>query len=241
MAASDHLENVVASSGDFVANGNLIFSAGNGFLKLLLARAEERYTGQGWNSLGGPISYYSLILNTSAGPVLLTEAIMDFCKVGRQTGLPIIGHHTNCWNLSVFNYPAFYPLKANQREQLFESGEDSHWKKLFKDSYGVHFFGQLTSTRYWMGSPGFHLKFFFVFVGNGGLETTQPMTSWARCFVLSPTMCREIWIYAEYFLNHLSCNCGSYKMLFQNLTVNTFFFYFLDLIFESLIFQTLFI
>ena len=52
MAASDHLENVVASSGDFVANGNLIFSAGNGFLKLLLARAEERYTGQGWNSLG---------------------------------------------------------------------------------------------------------------------------------------------------------------------------------------------
>ena len=52
VAASDKLENVVASSGDFVANGNLIFSAGNGFLKLLLSRAEERYTGQGWNSLG---------------------------------------------------------------------------------------------------------------------------------------------------------------------------------------------
>ena len=47
VAASDHLENVVASSGDFVANGNLIFSAGNGFPDLLLARAEERYTGQG--------------------------------------------------------------------------------------------------------------------------------------------------------------------------------------------------
>ena len=52
VAPSDHLENVVASSGDFVANGNLIFSPGNGFLRLLLARAEERYTGQGWNSLG---------------------------------------------------------------------------------------------------------------------------------------------------------------------------------------------
>ena len=82
------------------------------------------------------------------GPVLLTEAIMDFCKVGRQTGRPIIGHHKNCWNLSVFNHPAFYPLKANQRQQLFESEDDVHWRELFKDSYSVHFFGQLTSTRW---------------------------------------------------------------------------------------------
>ena len=74
---------------------------------------------------------------------------MDFCKVGRQTGKPIIGHHPACWNLSVLNYPAFYPLKANQREQLFQSEDDQHWRKIFKDSYSVHFFGQLTSTRRW--------------------------------------------------------------------------------------------
>ena len=52
MANSDQLENVVASSGDFVANGNLLFSPGNGFLEHLIVRAEERFTGQGWNSLG---------------------------------------------------------------------------------------------------------------------------------------------------------------------------------------------
>ena len=60
VAASEHLENVVASSGDFVANGNLIFSAGNGFLKLLLERADERYTGQGWNSLGSTKTRHSI-------------------------------------------------------------------------------------------------------------------------------------------------------------------------------------
>ena len=81
------------------------------------------------------------------GPVLLTEAIMDFCEVGRATGRPIIGHHSDCWNLSVFKHPAFYPLKANQREELFKHGDDDHWRKIFKDSYSVHFFGQLTSTR----------------------------------------------------------------------------------------------
>ena len=72
---------------------------------------------------------------------------MDFCEVGRATGRPIIGDHAHCWNLSVFNHQAFYPLKANQREELFKSGEDDHWRKIFKHSYSVHFFGQLTSTR----------------------------------------------------------------------------------------------
>ena len=52
VAKSDHLENVVASSGDFVANGNLIFSARNGFLRRLMIQAEKKYTGVGWNSLG---------------------------------------------------------------------------------------------------------------------------------------------------------------------------------------------
>ena len=86
---------------------------------------------------------------------------MDFCKVGRQTGRPIIGHHKNCWNLSVFNYPAFYPLKANQRQQLFESKDDNHWRELFKDSYSVHFFGQLTSTRYGSLMSGKAIQGFF--------------------------------------------------------------------------------
>merc|ERR1711915_956325 len=85
---SDHLQNVVASSGDFVANGNLIFSPKNKFLHLLMKRSEKKFTGQGWNSIG---------------PVLLTESILDFCHVGRQTGKPIIGHHKNCWNLTVLD------------------------------------------------------------------------------------------------------------------------------------------
>ena len=52
VAKSDHLENVAASSGDFVANGNLIFSARNGFLRRLMIQAEKIYTSVGWNSLG---------------------------------------------------------------------------------------------------------------------------------------------------------------------------------------------
>ena len=72
---------------------------------------------------------------------------MDFCNVGRKTGRPIIGVHRKCWNLTVFNNAPFYPLKANQRQELFESKEDDYWEKKFKNSYSVHFFGQLTSTR----------------------------------------------------------------------------------------------
>ena len=49
---TDHLENVVASSGAFVANGNMIFSPGNGFLEQMMVRAEHKFTGRGWNSLG---------------------------------------------------------------------------------------------------------------------------------------------------------------------------------------------
>ena len=52
MAATDHLENVVASSGDFVANGNLMFKPHNGFLHKLMVRAEKKFTSLGWNSLG---------------------------------------------------------------------------------------------------------------------------------------------------------------------------------------------
>ena len=107
VAASDKLENVVASSGDFVANGNLIFSPGNGFQ----SRRELHWPGMELTRFGFS-SFTHVQLFLIQGPVLLTEAIMDFCKVGRQTGLPIIGHHKNCWNLSVFNYPAFYPLES---------------------------------------------------------------------------------------------------------------------------------
>ena len=52
VAATDHLENVVASSGDFVANGNLMFNPHNGFLHKLMIQAEKRFTSVGWNSLG---------------------------------------------------------------------------------------------------------------------------------------------------------------------------------------------
>ena len=52
MANTDYLENVVASSGDFVANGNLLFNAKNGFLHQLMIQAEKKFTSLGWNSLG---------------------------------------------------------------------------------------------------------------------------------------------------------------------------------------------
>ena len=48
----DHLENVVASTGAFVANGNTSFSPGNGFLEQMMVRGEHKFTGRGWNSLG---------------------------------------------------------------------------------------------------------------------------------------------------------------------------------------------
>lgn len=58
VASTNHLENVVASSGDFIGNGNLIFNAKNGFLHQLMVEANRKYNSQGWNSLG-IISYKS--------------------------------------------------------------------------------------------------------------------------------------------------------------------------------------
>ena len=52
VANTDYLENVVASSGDFVANGNLMFKAKNGFLHRMMIQAEKKFTSVGWNSLG---------------------------------------------------------------------------------------------------------------------------------------------------------------------------------------------
>ena len=37
---TDHLDNVVASSGAFVANGNMIFNPGYGFLEQMMVRAQ---------------------------------------------------------------------------------------------------------------------------------------------------------------------------------------------------------
>ena len=42
----------VALAGDFVANGNMIFDSGHPFLYKLMAQAEKKFTGHGWNSLG---------------------------------------------------------------------------------------------------------------------------------------------------------------------------------------------
>ena len=53
VAKTDHLENVVASSGNFfVANGNLMFNAKNEFLHKLMIQAEKKFSSLGWNSLG---------------------------------------------------------------------------------------------------------------------------------------------------------------------------------------------
>ena len=52
VASTNHLENVVAASGDFIGNGNLVFNAKNGFLHQLMVEANKKYNSQGWNSLG---------------------------------------------------------------------------------------------------------------------------------------------------------------------------------------------
>ena len=148
VAKSDSLENVVASSGDFVANGNLIFNAHNGFLHNLMMRAEKKFTSLGWNSLGEMLLLALCFKIFHSGPVLLTETLLDFCHVGRKTGRPLIAHHRTCWNVTVLTYPTFYPIKANQRALLFDNHPDLHWKKQFIHSYSVHFFGQITSGRW---------------------------------------------------------------------------------------------
>ena len=44
VAATDHFENVVASLGDFVANGNLMFNLHNGFHQKLMIQTEKKFT-----------------------------------------------------------------------------------------------------------------------------------------------------------------------------------------------------
>jgi hypothetical protein len=136
VAKTDPLENVVASSGDFFANGNLMFTAKNGFLHKLIIQAYK-------NSLGlGQCHIFP-----TQGQFFLTKTLLDFCHVGRKTGQPLIGHNRTCWNLAVLNYPAFYPIKANQRALLFDNHPDLYWKREFKHSYTVHCFGEISSGR----------------------------------------------------------------------------------------------
>ena len=147
---TDHLENVVASSGAFVANGNLVFSPGNGFLEQMMIRAEQKFTGKGWNSLGSLTFLFSRITHLIAGPVLLTETIMSECHAGRGTNQTIIGDHPDCWGLSVLNHTIFYPLKSPERRTLFQQHGDNFWKQIFFGAVSVHFFGSNTSGRGWV-------------------------------------------------------------------------------------------
>ena len=44
---------------------------------------------------------------------------------------------------------AFYPVKANKRATLFTNNTDTVWWEIFRHSYSVHFYGQITSGRGW--------------------------------------------------------------------------------------------
>lgn len=61
--------------------------------------------------------------------------------------LSLVGRHRSCGNITVLPTSYFYPLKANERKQLFQDHRDSTWRRKFKHSYSVHFYGQITSGR----------------------------------------------------------------------------------------------
>ena len=53
LATTHYLDNVVARAGSFVSNAQLLFRRGHPFLLQLMEEADQRFTGQGWNSVGG--------------------------------------------------------------------------------------------------------------------------------------------------------------------------------------------
>jgi len=131
-AATKTLQRTVGIAGDFVANGNMIFPSQSRFLRRLMVRADQRYTGKGWNSLG---------------PALLTETIIEECNLTRNSASSLVGRHRSCGNITVLSSTAFYPFKANERAELFRSRDDQFWTNKFQRSFSVHFFGQITSGR----------------------------------------------------------------------------------------------
>lgn len=81
IASTSHLATTVAMSGDFVSNGNLVFPARHRFLRHLMAHAQNRFSGKGWNSLGW---YQNMVLKpVDSGPVLLTETLIEECHLFR--------------------------------------------------------------------------------------------------------------------------------------------------------------
>ena len=69
IASTVYLDNVVAWAGSFVSNAQLLFRRGHPFLLRLMEEADERFTGQGWNSVG---------------PVMLTETIKRMCQTQKE-------------------------------------------------------------------------------------------------------------------------------------------------------------
>jgi len=84
-----------------------------------------------------------MVLNL--GPVLITETASKTCKIGNKFHHSLVGvHGKQCFNIIVMDHQSFHPLKANDRRKLFTSFPKSHWRFLFRRSYSVHFYGQIT-------------------------------------------------------------------------------------------------
>ena len=146
---TNHLRNTVAISGDFVANGNLVFSKNYTFLWKLMIKANARYTGVGWNSLG-PVLLTDVIRKDFLGRrhSMICNHCRDLCHLGKGQNEPLLGHHPNCYNLTVLNHSYFYPIKHIDRMILFQSNKEKFWEKLFSKALSVHFYGSNTSGRF---------------------------------------------------------------------------------------------
>ena len=72
----------------------------------------------------------------------------DLCHLGKGQNEPLLGHHPNCYNLTVLNHSYFYPIKHIDRMILFQSNKEKFWEKLFSKALSVHFYGSNTSGRF---------------------------------------------------------------------------------------------
>ena len=116
----------------------------------LMIKANARYTGLGWNSLG-PVLLTDVIrwLYSNFSETLLSviNCVRDLCHLGKGQNEPLLGHHPHCFNLTVLDHSYFYPIKHVDRLVLFQSNKNQFWQNLFSKALSVHFYGSNTSGR----------------------------------------------------------------------------------------------